>query len=93
MPPKHSLSRRPSQKTTRSGGSRLLCYGGAGLVGYARIEQNAHYASDVVAGSLLGWSVARAVVHRHNGPPNPKKLSWSLYADGDGARLVFFKSF
>jgi hypothetical protein len=69
------------------------CYGGAGLVGYARIEQNAHYASDVVAGSLLGWAVARAVVHRHNGPPNPNKLSWSLCADGDGARLVFFKSF
>lgn len=72
---------------------QILCYGGAGLVGYARIEQNAHYASDVVAGSLLGWSVARAVVHRHNGPPNPNKLSWSLYATGDGARLVFFKSF
>jgi hypothetical protein len=72
---------------------QTLCYGGAGLVGYARIEQNAHYASDVVAGSLLGWAVARAVVHRHNGPLNPNKLNWSLCADGDGARLVFFKSF
>ena len=72
---------------------QTLCYGGAGLVGYARIEQNDHYASDVVAGSLLGWAVARAVVHRHNGPPNPENLNWSHCADGDGARLVFFKSF
>ena len=72
---------------------QTLCYGGAGLVGYARIEQNAHYTSDVVAGALLGWSVARAVVHRHNGPPSPKKLSWSPRATGGGAGLVFFKSF
>jgi hypothetical protein len=70
-----------------------LCYGGAGLVGYARIEQNAHFTSDVVAGALLGWSVAHAVVHRHNEPPNPRKLSWSPYASADGGGLVFFKSF
>jgi hypothetical protein len=72
---------------------QTLCYGGAGLVGYARIEQDAHYTSDVVAGSLLGWAVARAVVHRHEGPPSPKKLSWSPYANGNGAGVVFFKSF
>lgn len=72
---------------------QTLCYGGAGLVGYARIEQNAHYISDVVAGSLLGWAVARAVVHRHDGPPNPRKLSWSPYANANGAGVVFFKSF
>lgn len=72
---------------------QTLCYGGAGLVGYARIEQNAHYTSDVVAGALLGWSVARAVVHRHRGPPNPNKLSWTPYANGNGYGLVFFKSF
>jgi hypothetical protein len=70
---------------------QTLCYGGAGLVGYARIEQNAHYTSDVVAGALLGWSVARAVVHRHNGPPSPNKLSWAPYANGNGFGLVFFK--
>src|SRR6476660_1049380 len=64
---------------------QILCYGGAGMVGYARIEQNAHYASDVVAGALLGWAVAHAVVHRHNGcPPDPEKLNWSLCAEGGG---------
>jgi hypothetical protein len=72
---------------------QTLCYGGAGLVGYARIEQDAHYTSDVVAGALLGWAVARQVVHRHNGPADPRKLSWSPYAIGNGGGLVFYKSF
>jgi hypothetical protein len=70
-----------------------LSYGSAALVGYARIEQNAHYASDVVAGSLLGWYVARGIVHRHAGLANAKKLSWSPYASGAGGGLMFFKSF
>jgi len=70
-----------------------LAYGSAALIGYARIEQNAHYASDVVAGSLIGWSVARAIVHRHNGPRDPRKLSWSPYTNGGGSGVVFFKTF
>ena len=72
---------------------QALCYGGAGLVGYARIEQNAHYTSDVVAGALLGWSVARAVVHRHNRQPDPKKLTWSPYVTGSGGGIIFRQSF
>ena len=72
---------------------QALCYGGAGLVGYARIEQNAHYTSDTVAGALLGWSIARLVVHRHDGSPSPRKLSWSPYANGSGVGLVFLNSF
>ena len=72
---------------------RLLCYGGAGLVGYARIEQNAHYTSDVVAGAVLGWSVARQVVHRHDDLPNPKRLSWTPYVTGNGGGLIFSKAF
>ena len=70
-----------------------LAYGSAALVGYARIEQNAHWASDVVAGSLIGWSVAHAVVNRHNGPPNPRKLSWTPFSNGRDSGLVFFKTF
>jgi hypothetical protein len=59
------------------GESRPSAYGGAGLVGYAQIEQNAHYASGVVTGALLGWSVAHAVVHRCNRPLDSNKLSVS----------------
>lgn len=72
---------------------QTLCYGGAGLVAYARVEQNAHYASDVVAGALLGWSVGRAVVHRRSAPPDPRRLSWTPYAAGDRFGLVCFQSF
>jgi membrane-associated phospholipid phosphatase len=70
-----------------------LAYGTAGLVGYARIEQNAHFASDVVAGSLIGWFVGRAVVHRNDGPKDPKKLSWTPYATPNGVGVVFHKAF
>lgn len=70
-----------------------LCYGSAAAVGFARIEQNGHFASDVVAGSILGWSVARAIVHRHDGPPKPDKLTWTPYANGAGVGLLCYKSF
>lgn len=69
-----------------------LAYGTACLVGYARIEQNAHFASDVVAGSLVGWSVARGVVHRNDGPPDPKRLTWTPYASSRGIGVVFFRA-
>ena len=36
-------------------------YGLASLAGLARLEQNGHYASDVVAGALIGITVGRAV--------------------------------
>lgn len=67
---------------------QTLCYGGAGLVGYARIEQNAHYTSDVVAGAVLGWSVARAVVHRHQAKPSSTKITLTPYLSGNGGGLV-----
>ena len=49
---------------------------------YARIEQNAHFASDVVAGSIVGWSVARGVVYRNDGPSDTRKLTWTPNASG-----------
>ncbi len=70
-----------------------LAYGTAGLVGYARVELNAHYASDVVAGALVGWSVARGVVHRNDGPADPRRLTWTPYATQRGFGVVFFKAF
>ena len=36
-------------------------YGLAALVGYSRLESNSHYASDVLAGALIGTAVGRAV--------------------------------
>ena len=36
-------------------------YGIAGLVGLSRINDDAHWASDVVAGAIIGWASATAV--------------------------------
>ena len=46
---------------------RGLTYGVATLVGLARIQQNAHFASDVVSGALLGTLVGRTVLLRNQG--------------------------
>ncbi len=72
---------------------QTAAYGSAALVGYARIEQNAHFASDVVAGAILGWTVTRELVHRHNGPPRAGRLQWTPYSDGRGIGIVAEVSF
>jgi membrane-associated phospholipid phosphatase len=40
----------------------ILSYGLAGIVGFARMREDAHFASDVLAGALIGNGVGRAVV-------------------------------
>jgi membrane-associated phospholipid phosphatase len=41
----------------------ILSYGTAGMVAFARMREDAHFASDVLAGALIGHTVGRAVVH------------------------------
>ncbi|HXO29147.1 MAG TPA: phosphatase PAP2 family protein [Thermoanaerobaculia bacterium] len=41
----------------------IASYGTASLVAFARMREDAHWASDVVAGALIGTTVGRAVVH------------------------------
>jgi hypothetical protein len=45
---------------------QAAAYGVAGLVGLSRMEQGAHYASDVLAGALIGAAVGNAVVRFHD---------------------------
>jgi membrane-associated phospholipid phosphatase len=42
---------------------RLASYGLASAVGYARLNKDAHWASDVVAGAAIGTFVGHVVVH------------------------------
>jgi len=42
---------------------QVLAYGTATLVGFARMREDAHWASDVVTGALIGTCVGRLVVH------------------------------
>lgn len=69
-----------------------LSYGLAGVVGYSRVEQNSHYASDVVAAAIIGTAVGRTIVKRHN---KLKEGAFTVtpYFDGQGSGLVFSKIF
>ncbi len=42
--------------------ARWLCYSLAALVGLQRIEDGQHFASDVLVGAAVGWTVARSVI-------------------------------
>jgi membrane-associated phospholipid phosphatase len=42
----------------------LVAYGGAALVGFSRMTLSAHFASDVFAGGVLGYSISRFAVLR-----------------------------
>ncbi len=41
---------------------KIVSYGTASMVGYARLEQNYHFASDVLTGAIIGIFVGRTVV-------------------------------
>jgi hypothetical protein len=76
---------------------KAAAYGIAGLVGLSRMEQNAHYASDVLAGALIGIAVGNAVVRIHGeerfrispAPPvNPASRGMALTIRTDLADVV-----
>jgi hypothetical protein len=69
-----------------------LSYGLAGLVGYSRIEQNSHYASDVVAGAIIGTVVGQAIVKRHN-KAREGAFTITPYFGGQGNGILFNKEF
>jgi membrane-associated phospholipid phosphatase len=68
----------------------ILAYSAATLVGLSRITQNAHWATDVVAGAALGYVTGKQVVrnyHRYAKIQNAKAKRTSLlfnmqYVDG-----------
>jgi membrane-associated phospholipid phosphatase len=50
---------------TPDGWSDLFFYGGAAVAGFARINHDKHWFSDVIAGSIVGYLVGRQVTLRH----------------------------
>ncbi len=69
-----------------------VAYGLAGVVGYSRIQQNAHFASDVVAGAIIGTVVGRTIVKRHD-TPRPGAFVISPYFDGGASGLIMSRDF
>ena len=67
-----------------------LCYGLASLVALSRVNNNEHWASDVVAGSLLGYFIGKAVLsfHRPSSKDKPT-LGFALAPGGVSLALRF----
>jgi len=49
----------------------IPAYAVATFIATSRMAKNAHWLSDVVAGSALGFGIGRAVVRRNSRPPTP----------------------
>lgn len=71
---------------------KIVAYGIAGTVGLARIEQNAHWTSDVLAGAILGTAIGNAVVllndRQRRGTEGPKVTFSPLVAPRGGGLLL-----
>jgi membrane-associated phospholipid phosphatase len=62
----------------------VIAYSAASLVGISRISQNAHWATDVLAGALLGYVTGKQVVrnyHRYARLRSGKKVETSYHFD------------
>jgi hypothetical protein len=68
---------------------RTLGYGVAGATAYARLDHNAHWASDVLAGAALGLSTARFTLNRREGSASEGTSVTVRPAEGGGVMLAF----
>jgi len=57
-----------------------VMYGGATLIGLSRMYNNAHWASDVAMGALIGTFSGRKVVQYHHSHPHNRIDRWLLGA-------------
>ena len=58
---------------------KVSSYGIASLVGMARIYENAHWTSDVLAGALIGTAVGTAIVHFNEKRRKAKKEETGIF--------------
>ncbi len=71
--------------------AKALWWAAAGVVSYQRLELDAHWASDVLAGALIGASIGRWTVRRHR--PGREDLdvsitpAWSRHGQGVAVSL------
>ncbi len=66
---------------------RILAYGLAGATAIARLDSNAHWFSDTVAGAALGIATGRFVSRR--GLSDTSRLSLSVVPEHGGAMMTF----
>jgi len=68
-------------------GWRWLAYGLAGATAYGRLDSNAHWLSDTVAGAALGIASARFVSNRRQ--DHASRVSFSVAPTSGGAVVAF----
>ena len=68
---------------------RVLGYGVAGATAYARLNHNAHWASDVAAGAALGFTTARFTMRRREGGTDDATSFNVTPTAGGGLMLAF----
>lgn len=68
---------------------RVLGYGVAGATAYARLDHNAHWASDVAAGAALGLATARFTINRREGGAGKVTPVTVRPVEGGGVMLAF----
>jgi len=68
---------------------KVGAYGLASLVGWSRMQDKAHYASDVLAGALIGIVVGKAVVRLHESQRFRISAAPSLNPSSRGVALTF----
>lgn len=62
---------------------QYAAYGTASLVGLARLEQNAHWTSDVVAGALIGVTIGKTVTRMNQRKRFGKQAKYRLILEPD----------
>ncbi len=67
---------------------KIGSYGVASLVGYARMKRKAHWASDVLAGALIGTVVGREIVRFNRNKRSRYKISMILDGETVGAQVT-----
>lgn len=67
---------------------RVLGYGVAGATAYLRVDHNAHWTSDVLAGAALGLTTARFTMNRRTGRESQASIMVQP-AEGGGLMLAF----
>jgi membrane-associated phospholipid phosphatase len=68
---------------------RVIGYGVAGYTAYARVDHNAHWMSDAMAGAALGYSTARFTMQRREGSDATPRASTAVVPVGDGVMFTF----
>ena len=70
---------------------KAAAYGGASLVGYARVQRGRHWATDVTAGAVIGTLIGNSVVHfneQKRAEHHASKVAWTPLFDGRTAGVA-----